>query len=76
MAKKHKKRNKRYSGEDAKLTGVAGLEKPVVHRFEAKQRNPVSQWLFERKKIIRLSTITVGIITFIVIVIIGLVQSF
>jgi hypothetical protein len=43
--KQKKKRNKPYRGADAAMT------KPVVTRIEAANRNAVSQWWFERKKI-------------------------
>lgn len=76
MARKNKKRNKQYSGEDAKTTGVAGQNKPVVHRYEAKQRSQLGLWFYERKKLLKTSLIVVGVVTFVVIIIIGLVQSF
>ncbi|HMR72732.1 MAG TPA: hypothetical protein PKD68_01860 [Candidatus Saccharibacteria bacterium] len=75
MAKRQKKRNKRYSGEDARTTGVAGQNKPVIHKFEAKQRNPVSQWLFEHKRGVKYSLIATSIIAFITLIVIGVVQS-
>ncbi len=76
MSKQHKKRNKRYSGEDAKTTGVAGQNKPVIHHIEAKIRHPAIQWLYERKKLLRNIAIGVGIGGFMVLVIYGLVQTF
>lgn len=74
MAKKQKKRNKRYSGEDARTTGVAGQNKPVLHRFEAKQRTVVGQWLFEHKRGVKYSLIATGIVAFIALVVTGIIQ--
>ena len=76
MTKKHKKRTKRYSGEDAKTTGVAGQNKPVIHRIEAVQRHPLHQWLYERKRLIKTLSIVVGIGLFLSLIIYGLVQVF
>lgn len=75
MAKKHKKRTKRYTGEDAKITGVAGQDKPVLHKYEAKVRSPLNQWIFEHQRMLKYIAIALGIILFIVIIITGLVQS-
>lgn len=76
MAKKQKKRTKRYSGEDARATGVAGQNKPVVHRFEAVQRTPVSQWVYDHKRGLKIGLIASGIVAFIALIVIGLVQTF
>lgn len=74
MAKKQKKRNKRYSGEDARTTGVAGQNKPVVHRFEAKQRTAVGQWLFEHRRGVKYSLIATGVVAFIALIVTGIIQ--
>lgn len=76
MAKKRKKRNKRYTGEDAKLTGVAGQNKPVIHRYDAVQRNSVNQWVYDRRKLLKTALIALGIILFVVLIVFGLIQSF
>ena len=47
MSKQKKKRNKRYHGEDA---AAPVSTQPVVHRYSAVDRGPVSQWWFEKKK--------------------------
>ena len=76
MSKKQKKRTKRYSGEDAKTTGVSGQNKPVLHRYEAVQRNPLSQWLNDHRRTIRYSAIAVGVVAFVALSITGIVQLF
>lgn len=75
MSKKQKKRTKRYSGDDARTSGVAGQNKPVVHRYEAKQRTAPGQWLYEHKRGIKYSLIATGVIAFIGLLIVGIVQS-
>lgn len=60
MSKKHKKRTKRYSGEDAKPTQAVS-EAPVVHRYEAVERSRVGEWWQTRKKLVRLSAIVLGV---------------
>lgn len=46
MAKKKKKRNKVYSGENAAST------RPTVIRVQAQNRSKIGQWWFEHKTII------------------------
>lgn len=75
MSKKQKKRTKRYSGEDAKTTGVAGQNKPVVHHFEAKQRTVIGQWIFDHRRGIKYSLIAAAIVAFIALIVIGITQS-
>lgn len=55
MAKQKKKRSKVYRGRDAKIT------QPQVIRVEAANRNRVSQWWFEKKKLVKPIAIAVGI---------------
>jgi hypothetical protein len=43
--KQKKKRNKPYRGVDA------AIDKPVITRIAAVNRNPVSQWWFDHKRI-------------------------
>jgi hypothetical protein len=43
--KQKKKRNKPYRGVDA------AIDKPIITRIEAVNRNPVSQWWFDHKRI-------------------------
>lgn len=51
--KKSKKRTKRYQGEDAKSS--TSTSQPVVHRYEAVERNKVQEWWHEKKRIIKVS---------------------
>jgi len=75
MSKKQKKRTKRYTGEDAKATGVAGQNKPVVHHYEATQRTAVGQWVYEHKRSIKYSLVASGTVIFLTLLIMGVVQS-
>jgi len=52
MAKQKKKRNKVYTGADAAIT------RPVITRIEAVNRNKISQWWFDRKRILKPVLIT------------------
>jgi hypothetical protein len=57
MSKKQKKRNKPYTGIDAAPT------QPVVHRYTAVVRSPLSEWWFEHKKRVKtISLITGGVL--------------
>ena len=47
MTKQKKKRNKKYSGMDATS------QRPKVTRIIATNRSELSQWFFDRKKLIR-----------------------
>jgi len=47
MTKQKKKRNKKYSGMDA------APQRPKVTRITATNRSKLSQWFFDRKKLIR-----------------------
>jgi len=68
MAKNKKKRNKKYSGVDAATT------KPVITKISAVNRSKIGQWWFDHKKIAKPILITTGIIVFIVIVIVQIIQ--
>lgn len=70
MAKNKKKRNKQYTGADAAIT------KPVITRISATNRSKLGQWWFERKATLLPIMKTVGIIVFIIIIIVQLVQIF
>ena len=52
MTKQKKKRNKVYSGADA------ALSRPIITRIEAADRNKVSQWWFDHKRVAKPVTIT------------------
>lgn len=53
--KQKKKRNKAYHGADA------ALNRPVVTKISAVNRNPVSQWWFEHKRLAKPIAITAGV---------------
>ena len=53
--KQKKKRNKQYTGVDA------AISKPVVTRISAVNRNKVSQWWFDHKKIAKPVLIAIGV---------------
>jgi len=62
--KQKKKRNKAYTGVDAALT------RPVVTKISAVNRNRVSQWWFEHKKIARpiiIASIVVAVIAILIV---------
>jgi len=44
MTKQKKKRNKPYRGADA------SVNRPTITRMQAVNRNPISQWWFEKKR--------------------------
>lgn len=75
MAKKHKKRTKPYRGENAKTTGVDGLNKPVIHRYEAINRNALHQWLYDKRRLLKPVAIGVGVVLFLFLVIYGIIQT-
>lgn len=60
MAKQKKKRNKSYTGADAAVT------RPTITRIEAVNRNKVSQWWFEKKRIAKPALITSGVVIIVV----------
>lgn len=60
MAKQKKKRNKAYTGADAAVT------RPTITRIEAVNRNKVSQWWFEKKRIAKPALIASGVVILIV----------
>lgn len=56
MAKQKKKRNKKYTGADAKST------QPNVIKVNAVRRSPAGQWWHEKKKIVKTATIAAAVI--------------
>ena len=60
MAKQKKKRNKKYTGSEAKIT------QPQVVRIQAVQRTKLGQWWFEKKKFRKPVLIAVGVLFVIV----------
>ena len=66
--KQRKKRNKTYTGADA------ALNRPVITKISAANRNPVSQWWFDQKRIAKPVIIAALVVAGIVILIIELVR--
>jgi hypothetical protein len=66
--KQKKKRTKAYTGIDAAIT------RPIVTKISAINRNPVSQWWFDHKRIARPVIIAALIASGIIILIIELVR--
>jgi hypothetical protein len=60
MAKQKKKRNKKYSGSEAKVT------QPQVVRVQAVQRSKAGQWWFEKKKFAKPILIATGVVLVVV----------
>jgi hypothetical protein len=55
MTKQKKKRNKAYTGADAKIT------RPSITHVSAANRNKIQQWWFERKRLAKPVLITAAI---------------
>jgi len=55
MAKQKKKRNKSYQGAGASTT------RPSITKISAVKRNPIHQWWFERKRIVKPVLIAVAV---------------
>ena len=70
MSKNKKKRNKKYTGADAAIT------QPVIIKIEAVNRNKLSQWWFDNKKIAKPVGIVAGVVFFLVIVIVQIISLF
>lgn len=70
MGKNKKKRNKTYSGADA------AIDKPIITRIEAVNRNKLSQWWFDNKKIAKPIMIAAGVVFFLIIVIAQIISLF
>lgn len=68
MAKNKKKRNKPYRGKDA------SLDRPVITRVQAVNRNPVNQWWFDHKRIAKPISIAVAVALLIVWMIIEIIH--
>lgn len=54
MARRNKKRNKQYTGEDAKRLQPAETQQ-TVHRYEAVDRGRIGQWWFEKKRTVKIA---------------------
>lgn len=59
MSKKSKKRTKRYQGEDAK-TPLKTSSEPIIHRYEAVERNRLQEWWHTNKRIVKIAGYTGG----------------
>lgn len=68
MAKQKKKRNKSYTGADAKIT------RPSVTKVKAVKRNRVQQWWLDNKRIAKPVLITVAVVLVVVWLVIELVR--
>lgn len=68
MAKTKKKRNKPYRGQDAAAT------RPTITRVQAANRNRLSQWWFEKKRIAKPILIAVAVVVLLVWMIIEIVR--
>ena len=68
MAKNKKKRNKAYTGVDAAVT------RPVITKISAANRSKIGQWWFDHKRIAKPVLIATGVIIFIVVIILQIVQ--
>lgn len=66
--KQKKKRSKVYTGIDAAIT------RPIVTKISAVNRNPISQWWFDHKRIARPIIIAALIASGVVILIVELVR--
>jgi hypothetical protein len=60
MAKQKKKRNKAYTGQDAKTV------RPSVTRVSAVHRNPIHQWWIDNKRVAK--PVLIGVAVAIVVV--------
>lgn len=70
MAKSKKKRNKKYTGADAAST------RPSITRVQAVSRNPASQWLHEKKRVLKIVGTILLICIGVAIIISGIVSLF
>lgn len=60
MTKQKKKRNKKYTGADAAVT------RPVVTRMTAVHRNKLQLWWLERRRFLKPTLITTGVVALVV----------
>lgn len=64
MAKKSKKRNKKYTGWDAKDDDKS----VTVHKVAAVNRSPIRQWLHDHKKLVRFISIALLVVIGIILI--------
>jgi len=66
MGKSKKKRNKKYTGQDAK----SDVNLVRVRKVNAVVRSPLKQWLHERKKFLKrvaIIALIVGVVVFLIV---------
>jgi negative regulator of sigma E activity len=66
MSKSKKKRNKKYTGVDAKSND----DVVRVHKVNAVVRSPFKQWLHEHKKLVRrvaIAAVVVALVAFLIV---------
>lgn len=68
MSKQKKKRNKAYTGIDA------SIDRPIITRIAAVNRSKIGQWWFDHKRIAKPVLIASGIVVFVTILIVQIVQ--
>ena len=68
MGKNKKKRNKAYTGSDA------ADARPTIIRVAAVDRNKLSQWWFDRKRVLKPVLIAAGVVIIVIWLIVQLVR--
>ena len=70
MAKSKKKRNKKYSGADAVQN------RPAITRVQAVNRGAIGQWIYEKKRTLKIvgAVLSVGLV--IAIIVSGIISLF
>ena len=68
MAKQKKKRNKKYTGQDAAMT------RPSITRVEAVHRNKLGQWWYDHKRVAKPIGIASAVVLLLIWLIIELVR--
>lgn len=71
MSKQKKKRNKKYSGIDAKKSNST----VTVRKVTASNRGKVGQWIFEHKTLLRTGLIILLVVAVVVICFLALIWS-
>jgi hypothetical protein len=68
MGKQKKKRNKAYTGVDAVI------DRPIITRITAANRNKPAQWWFEHKRIMKPVLIATGVVLAVIILIVEIIR--
>lgn len=68
MAKQKKKRTKKYTGADA------AQSRPSITRVQAVSRSRISQWWYERRRVVRPIAIAAAVILIVVWLIVELIR--